>query len=193
MAVAAGVSQLAADEQIAARSRTPLVPVFALEFVEQQREIAQRAFVNPKLPRVGAGFVENRDGFAPDQFAAAVAEAFPAAKCQFAGAAVEFAVATFHGMNGEAVAHFAPADFDRLQKAREIGIDFDDAADAQRDCGGAEVSRCFIIEPLWHGALLSVGLSSFIIKGLRGQRTNPLPSFVSNVPFFPLEKKSFLS
>ena len=68
--------------------------------------------MEPELAGVGAAVLADGGGFEPDELGAAGGEALVAADGEFAGIAVELAIAAFHGMDGHGVAHGDGADLD---------------------------------------------------------------------------------
>src|SRR4051794_23773328 len=99
----------------------------AAEHLENAREIADVAVVDPELARVGTAFVLNGGGFEPDQLGAAPGEAFVPAPSQFAGTAVESPIAAFHRMDADGVPDRDAADLhgppERFLDARSVGLE----------------------------------------------------------------------
>src|SRR5262245_40786387 len=86
-------------------------------------EVGEGRLADQELPGIGAGLVDDRRRLAPDELGAAGAEALVAAKGKLIGPAVEGAVAPFHRLHAQRVAHGEWAEADRTKKGREVFLE----------------------------------------------------------------------
>src|SRR5581483_9964340 len=102
--------ELHRDQQIVGgpESRLMLAP----DRLEQAGEIVAVFGANPELARIGPALLANRGRFEPDQLRAAIREPAIPPPREFAGAPVEFAIATFHWVNGQRIPDVAVAYLD---------------------------------------------------------------------------------
>src|SRR5262249_35301076 len=125
-------------------------------YVQHLLEADGRVIVDQQLPWIAAAFLHDGGRLAPDQFGAAGAETFIAAKHQFVGLAVERPVAAFHRLDGKGVAdaiwtnlYGAKQRFEILGETNvqpeplDLGIDFSQGMKLEVVCH-VEVSVTFV-------------------------------------------------